>query len=350
MNASPAQGLRNEGGPTSTNLRAIVESTPRRLAMPIGAYAGLALTGDRVRDVLCDPAAQAAAVLALNERLGTPFLLTAMDLSAEAEAFGSSVRLTDDAMPALIGRLVTTGADVERLAVPAPGDGRTRVHLDAAALLVAASAERPVLGGLIGPFSLAARLFGVAETLEATLSEPAAILSLLERVTPFLIGYALEFRRAGAAGVVMAEPVAGLLSPRALARFSSPFVKRVVDAAQDRTFAIVLHNCGAKIVHLDRILESGAEIYHFGAPMDLPAALARVGGRVVICGNVDPTFIYAGPPSAVRAEARRLLDASAGNRAFVLSSGCDLPPGTPLENVEALCDAIDGTPTRESAS
>ena len=350
MNASPAQGLRNEGGPTSTNLRAIVESTPRRLAMPIGAYAGLALTGDRVRDVLCDPAAQAAAVLALNERLGTPFLLTAMDLSAEAEAFGSSVRLTDDAMPALIGRLVTTGADVERLAVPAPGDGRTRVHLDAAALLVAASAERPVLGGLIGPFSLAARLFGVAETLEATLSEPAVILSLLERVTPFLIGYALEFRRAGAAGVVMAEPVAGLLSPRALARFSSPFVKRVVDAAQDRTFAIVLHNCGAKIVHLDRILESGAEIYHFGAPMDLPAALARVGGRVVICGNVDPTFIYAGPPSAVRAEARRLLDASAGNRAFVLSSGCDLPPGTPLENVEALCDAIDGTPTPESAS
>ena len=330
-----------------TNLRAIVESSPSRLAMPIGAYAGLALTGGTVRDVLTDPAAQAAAVLALNERLGTPFLLTAMDLSAEAEAFGSEVRLTDDAMPALIGRLVTTAADVERLAVPAPGDGRTRVHLDAAALLVAASPQTPVLGGLIGPFSLAARLFGVAETLEATLSEPAVILSLLERVTPFLIGYALEFRGLGAAGVVMAEPVAGLLSPRGLARFSTPFVKRVVDAAQDPTFAIVLHNCGAKIVHLDRILESGAEFYHFGAPMDLPAALARAHGRVVICGNLDPTFIHAGPPSAVRAEARRLLAAAAGNRAFVLSSGCDLPPGTPLENVEALCDAVDAVPTRE---
>ena len=330
-----------------TNLRAVVESSPSRLAMPIGAYAGLALTGGTVRDVLTDPAAQAAAVLALNERLGTPFLLTAMDLSAEAEAFGSEVRLTDDAMPALIGRLVTTAADVERLAVPAPGDGRTRVHLDAAALLVAASPQTPVLGGLIGPFSLAARLFGVAETLEATLSEPAVILSLLERVTPFLIGYAREFRGLGAAGVVMAEPVAGLLSPRGLARFSTPFVKRVVDAAQDPTFAIVLHNCGAKIVHLERILESGAAMYHFGAPMDLPAALARAHGRVVICGNLDPTFIHAGPPSAVRAEARRLLAAAAGNRAFVLSSGCDLPPGTPLENVEALCDAVDAVPTRE---
>jgi uroporphyrinogen decarboxylase len=167
------------------------------------------------------------------------------------------------------------------------------------------------------------------------------MLALLERVTPFLIEYALEFRRAGAAGVVMAEPAAGLLSPRGLARFSAPFVKRVVDATQDPSFAVVLHNCGAKIVHLDRILESGAEIYHFGVPMDLPAALARVDGRVVICGNIDPTFIHAGPPSAVRAEARRLLHASVGNRAFVLSSGCDLPPGTPLENVEALCAAVD---------
>ena len=76
-------------------------------------------------------------------------------------------------------------------------------------------------------------------------------------------------------------------------------------------------------------------------------ALARAHGRVVICGNLDPTFIHAGPPSAVRAEARRLLDATTGNRAFVLSSGCDLPPGTPLENVEALCDAVDAVPTRE---
>ena len=116
----------------------------------------------------------------------------------------------------------------------------------------------------------------------------------------------------------MAEPAAGLLSPRGLARFSTPFVRRVVEAAQDPTFAVVLHNCGAKLVHLETILESGAAIYHFGAPMDLPAALARSEGRVVICGNVDPTFVHAGPPSAVRAEARRLLDAceGAGNPAF----------------------------------
>ena len=322
-----------------TSLREIVESSPRRLVMPIGAYAGLALTGGTVRDVVCDPGAQVAAVLALHERLDTPFLLTAMDLSAEAEAFGCSVRLSDDEMPALTGRLVTTSADVARLDVPIPGDGRTRVHLDAASQLVGAAAATPVLGGMIGPFSLAARLFGVSEALEATLAEPAVILALLERVTPFLVGYALEFRRAGAAGIIVAEPAAGLLSPRGLSRFSTPFVKQIVDAVQDPNFAIVLHNCGAKLVHLDPILDAGASIYHFGAPMDLPEALVRVNGRAIVAGNVDPTFIHAGPPSAVLAQATRLLEAVAGNRGLVLSSGCDLAPGTPLENVQALCDA-----------
>ncbi len=322
-----------------TGLRATIEASPRPLAMPIGAYAGLVLTGGRVRDVVSSPSAQAASVLALGERLGTPFLLTAMDLSAEAEAFGASVRLSDGEMPAVIGRLVTRDAEVAGLSGPVPGDARTRVHLDAAAMLVAAAHGRPVLGGMIGPFSLAARLFGVAEALEATLAEPETIMSLLERVTPFLVDYALEFKRIGAAGVIVAEPAAGLLSPRGLARFSTPFLRRIVEAAQDECFAIVLHNCGAKIVHLDRILESGADICHFGAPMDLPAALARAAGRAVICGNVDPTFIHSGPPAAVHAEASRLLAAAAGNRSFVLSSGCDLPPGTPIENVEALCAA-----------
>ena len=187
----------------------------------------------------------------------------------------------------------------------------------------------------------------MAEALEATLAQPETILSLLERVTPFLIDYALEFKRIGAAGVVVAEPAAGLLSPRGLARFSTPFLSRIVEAAQDESFAIVLHNCGAKLVHLDRILEAGADICHFGAPMDLPAALARAGSRAVICGNVDPTFIHAGPPVAVHAEASRLLRAAAGNRSFVLSSGCDLPPGTPIENVEALCAAAADWTTAE---
>jgi hypothetical protein len=72
-----------------------VQSSPRRLAMPIAVYPGLALTGASVRDVVHDPVAQVEAQLALHERYRTPFVLTAMDLSPKAEAFGREIHFSD---------------------------------------------------------------------------------------------------------------------------------------------------------------------------------------------------------------------------------------------------------------
>jgi uroporphyrinogen decarboxylase len=108
------------------------------------------------------------------------------------------------------------------------------------------------------------------------------ILTLLEKVTDFLLEYTQAFREAGAAGVIMAEPAAGLLSPRGLGKFSAPFVRRIVEAVQTEDFSLILHNCGARLVHLPKVLESGAEIYHFGAPMDIAAALEQVDEQTIL--------------------------------------------------------------------
>jgi uroporphyrinogen decarboxylase len=264
-------------------------------------------------------------------------MLTAMDLSAEGEAFGCAIRMPEDEIPTVIGRLASSLEDVQALAVPAPGSLRTAVHLEACRLLAAQANGTPVLGGLIGPFSLAGRLFGVSEALEATMSDPETVLLLLEKVTRFLSGYAAAFKRAGASGVIMAEPAAGLLSPRGLGRFSAPFVRRIIEEVQDERFTVILHNCGAKLAHLPKVLESGAEIYHFGAPMDILAALEQVDGRAVLCGNLDPSAVFhGGTPDGMRRAVRDLLDGVGGRRNFVLSSGCDLPPGTPVANLDAF--------------
>jgi uroporphyrinogen decarboxylase len=108
-----------------------------------------------------DPRAQFETIAALQQRFDMPVVMSAMDLSAEAEAFGSVVRLTEDEVPTVIGRRVATVEDIEFLPAPQPGDARTAVHLEAARLLADLPARPIVLGGMIGPFSLAARLFGV---------------------------------------------------------------------------------------------------------------------------------------------------------------------------------------------
>ncbi|HEX9012790.1 MAG TPA: uroporphyrinogen decarboxylase family protein [Anaerolineaceae bacterium] len=315
---------------------------PGRLAMPIGVYAGLEITGATVRSAVSDANAQSEAVLALHDRFHTPVMLTAMDLSAEAETFGCAIRMSDEEIPTVVGRRATSLEEIQALPEPRPGDLRTAVHLDTARCLVSQGGRIPVLGGMIGPISLAGRIFGVSEMLELTITDPETALLLLEKVAHFLTAYAEAFREAGAWGVIMAEPAAGLLSPRAMGRFSSPFVRQVVDAVQTEEFAILLHNCGAKLVHLPYVLQSGAGILHFGAPMNITAALGQVDPGVILCGNLDPTAVFLqGTPGQVAQQTAELLAAAEGRANFVISSGCDLPPGTPVENLQAFYDSVN---------
>jgi uroporphyrinogen-III decarboxylase len=92
----------------------LVLNTPGRLAMPIGVYAGLEMTGATVRQAVTDPIAQSEAVLALNEHFHTPLMLTAMDLSAESEAFGCLIRMSDEEIP----KVLESGASLYHFGAP----------------------------------------------------------------------------------------------------------------------------------------------------------------------------------------------------------------------------------------
>jgi uroporphyrinogen decarboxylase len=239
--------------------------------------------------------------------------------------------------------LVTNLEQARKLPVPQPGDRRTAVYLETVRRLKQLPSRPLVLGGCIGPFSLASRLVGVSEALELTLAEPDLIQVVLEKSAEFLTAYARAFKAAGADGLIMAEPAAGLLSPRGLSAYSSIFVKRIAAAVEDGHFALILHNCAARLLHLPAILETGLNSFHFGAPMDLPAALSKVGPEVVLCGNLDPAGVFCQlAPVEVTARAADLLARTAAHRNYVLSSGCDVPASAPLASLDAFYAALKG--------
>jgi uroporphyrinogen decarboxylase len=322
-------------------LLSLVRTSPSPVPIPISVYPGLALTGARVVDIVTNARAQVETQIALHERLRTPVMLSAMDLSAEAEAFGSRVRFADDEIPTVDGRLVGSRAAVDALEVPSPGERRTRVHLDAVSMMRRSAPGAIVLGNLIGPLTLAARLFGVSEALALTITDASTLHALIEKTSAFVVEYARSFRAAGAHGVIVAEPLAGLLSPADLATFSSAYLGHLVDAVDGPGFLVILHSCSARAIHLPRILEAGARMFHFGSPMDMPAALAKAADRAVLAGNLDPTAVFFESTSdEVVRRTDELLDAAAEYRGFAPSSGCDLPPGTPLANLEAFCATV----------
>jgi uroporphyrinogen decarboxylase len=327
---------------TNSRFGRFVMDFPGRLAMPIGAYAGLEITGESVEDMISVPGSQFKAIMALSERYQTPVLLTAIDTTVEAEAYGCEIKFAAKEAPSIVGRLVTNAAEVGALPDPVPGDARTRVPLETAWRLTAEAGEGvPVLGAMLGPFALAARLFGVNEAIETTDAEPETIETLLDNVTGFLCRYALAFRETGAWGIIVAEAAAGRLPPEGLGRFSAPFVKRIVKAVETPDFAVILHNCHAAIGHLDAIMESGARIYHFGAGMDIVGALNQLEPNVVLSGNLDAIKVFQkGTPQSVGEATRALLEATRSHKNFILSSGCDIPPETPLANINAFYRAV----------
>jgi uroporphyrinogen decarboxylase len=249
--------------------------------------------------------------------------------------------MADDEIPTAVSSVVANLEQANALVVPPIGAKRTQVYLETVTLLSKLPDKPLVLAGCIGPFSLAGRLVGLSEACGLTLDDPALMHTVLDKCAGFLAAYAKAFRAAGADGLIMAEPAAGLLSPRGLTAFSAPYIKRIVQAVEDGQFQIVLHNCAAKLLHLPAVLESGPSAFHFGAPMDIVGALGKVSPDVVVCGNLDPSALFLqSTPEQLTAKTRELLAATSAHRNFVISSGCDVPHGSPLANLDAFYAAV----------
>ena len=322
-------------------IHALASVSPKK-SLPILSFPCVSLLGVTVRELIASSDLQAKGMKAVADRTDAAASVSFMDLSVEAECFGATVCISDDEVPTIKGRLVNDADEAEALTVPPIGSGRTQIYIGAIQKAAQTITDRPVLAGMIGPFSLAARLLDVSEIMIDCYDDPDMVHVVLEKVTEFLIGYARAFRAAGAGGVMMAEPVAGLLSPALEAEFSAPYVKKIVDAVQNDEFVLIYHNCGDNVpLMLDSILSVGAAAYHFGNAVDMSDILQKLPTDVIAMGNVDPAGVLRmGTPDSVRSATLELMEKCAKYPNFVPSSGCDIPPATPWDNIDAFFEAV----------
>lgn len=315
----------------------------KKTALPILSFPGVPLLGKTVKEVIEDSTLYAEGLCEVSRRLNTAAAVSFMDLSLEAECFGAKIRLSDSDVPTVLGSLIEEEEDAEELTVPAVGSGRTQITLDAVKSACERITDRPVLAGVIGPFSLAGRLMGVSEALCNCLEEPDMVRVTLEKATAFLIEYCRAFKAAGANGVVLAEPLAGILSPALADEFSTPWCRQIVSALQDDSFLMMYHNCGDSVTKMaDSIASVGAMAYHFGNAVSMKEMLEKMPGDVLVLGNLDPAGeLKSGTPASVREATLRLLRECSIYPNFVISTGCDVPPAAAWDNIDAFFSAVD---------
>lgn len=309
--------------------------------MPILSFPSASLMGVSVYSLTHDAAVQTEGIVRIAKETDAAAAVTMMDLSVEAEAFGCVLHTAENEVPTVVGALVTDEDEADALSIPSVGDARTGLYIEAAQNAKVRIADRPVLAGVIGPFSLAGRLMDVTEALANCICDPDFVHTVLRKTTPFLITYARAYKDAGLDGMVMAEPLSGLLSPTLEEEFAAPYVREIIAAVQDDSFAVIYHNCGPNTPKMIPSLSSnGAAAYHFGDAVQLTDLLAGMPSDRPVMGNISPSGQFlGGTPASMTAAVRELLEQCAGYENFVLSSGCDIPPASSWDNIRAFFGA-----------
>lgn len=320
--------------------KAIIDKKTRDV-FPVLYFPCLGLSKMGIIETMEDGKKMATAMEKILEKFPTMnAIATGMDLTVDAEAFGAAVTFKDNEAPSVRQALIETSEEAAALKVPPVHSGRVDVFLEAVAEAKKTITHCPVLGGQLGPFSLAANLLEVQTALKSVRKNPEILKELLEKSTKFLTARALAYKEAGADGIFLAEPTAGLLSPKQCQEFSSVYVKKIVEAVQDSDFYVILHNCGYVTQMVDSMYATGCKGFHFGNAVNMEEILPKIPTDVLVYGNIDPSSDFTnGTPEKIYAKTTALLKSTAEYPHFILSSGCDIPPLAPMENIEAFFKA-----------
>jgi uroporphyrinogen decarboxylase len=288
----------------------------------------------KVGEVVTNAQLLAQVLLHAFETYHYDLIMVFTDTMVEAEALGCGIEIPDDDEPYLV---VSPG--LNRCRSVAAGPGRMPVVLEATRDLVAAvGKDVPVVTSMKGPFSLAAFLVGVDEFLIALRTDIQLCHEVLKFATEHQQRYADAIIEAGGIPFIGDPLVSGdIIGPRHFESFALPYLHQLIDHVRLQTRPVGLHVCGDTTNLLRLLRDTGADILSLDE-VDLSDARRIVGNEIVLMGNVPTQLLHLGAPGQVREAARRCL-AAAGRR-VILSSACDVPRDSPVENVKALVDAL----------
>lgn len=318
-----------------------IRSMKIKKPLPVLSFPGIQMLGITVRELVENGELQSSCMIAIADKYDSLASVSNMDLSVEAEAFGAQILYSDTEVPTVTGSLIKSEDEIDSLFIPEIGSARTGEYLRAIEIASRSINDRPVLAGVIGPFSLGGRLMDITEFMIKSITEPEVVHKILIKATEFLRKYILAFKDAGANGIIMAEPAAGLLSPELCSEFSSFYIKKIIDSVEDDNFLVIYHNCGNTIPLTDSILSTGAKAIHLGNSIDLTEAIKKYPPDKLILGNLDPSGIFLnGSAETVENATGKLLDEMGRYSNWIISSGCDIPPLTPIQNLDIFFHTV----------
>lgn len=268
-------------------------------------------------------------------------LSTISDPYREVQGFGGEIEFVSDGVPRCERPPLRDDRDWRKLPVPDPfAPGRMLDRIRAVESYKASSFRQySILGWVEGPAAEAADLRGVENFLMDLLDDDGYTEDLMDICVENAIRFAAAQVAAGADTIGVGDAICSQVSPAVYEAKILPRQKRLVESIQAAGGYVRLHICGNISHLLPGIRTLGLDILDVDHMVSLERARVAVGQRVALVGNLDPVAaVLRSTPDRICAGVRAAY-AEAG-APFMVGAGCEIPPGTPNENLKALCEPV----------
>jgi MtaA/CmuA family methyltransferase len=194
-------------------------------------------------------------------------------------------------------------------------------------------------GWVEGPAAEAADLRGVENFLIDLLDDPAYSSELMSICNETAIKFAEAQIKAGADTIGIGDAIASQISLKVYEEQILPKEKELVDGIHRAGGLVRLHICGDINRFLPLLGHLGVDIIDCDHMVNMTDARKYMGNRCALAGNIDPVSgLLNGSPTKIRQYYQDLYS-QVGNP-FFINAGCEIPRGTPNENLKALCEPI----------
>lgn len=198
---------------------------------------------------------------------------------------------------------------------------------------------------ILGPFSAAGVLLGTEEFVGMIYDDPDLVFSLMDYTVEACYQIIDMLHEIGCEIPIVCEPTAGgeMISPSCYEEFAAPYMKALMERTQDKCVYYTAHMCGNSAARVLPLAKMGTHAFSVDYKVDIENAVKDADGKMCIFGNINPAAtVFSGTPQKVYEESVAAIRA-AGGKPFALMPGCDVPHGTPVENLQMMAKAVADT-------
>lgn len=315
----------------------------RRLVAPLVGFPGVKITGSTIKLAQQNYGEHFKVLKALSETFMPDVIFPLMDLSVEANALGrytifpreesATIPLDDFAV-----------SDIEKFDdVDIKSDGRVLSYVKTLKLMKNGLPSSIFRGAYVtGTYTLAALIMGAENAAMSTILNPEELHKTCDLATKKILDYVELLISSGAQIICILEPSAMMLGADHFEEFSMRYVQKISEVCKSSGVTSVYHICGNTMHLVEKMCEAGVDALSLDsteAGVNLIEVAERIPKDIVIIGNISPIgSILKGKQDKVSMEVNALLKSMEPYPNFILSTGCDLPQETPLENISAFME------------